>query len=133
MAHSIETMRERGFESMPDYDILAVTVPGAVDAWYEANQALGKLEFPALLQAAIHYAEQGYAVSPVIAHNWSGASVPSAQCPPGTFEFVNLGNEVKDLGGNCNGIGMVHDIQLHPFEQVAISTKYSRARWVMSI
>ena len=69
-AATAETIRARGHDSMPDLGILAVTVPGAIDAWYQASQRFGKLDFDRLLQPAIHYAEEGYAVTPVIAWNW---------------------------------------------------------------
>jgi len=69
-AATAEAVRARGHKIMPDKGILAVTVPGAIDAWYTANQSLGRFDFSSLLQPAIEYAEKGYVVSPVIAHNW---------------------------------------------------------------
>ena len=55
---------------MPEQHILSATVPGAIDAWHRASQKFGQRDFADLLQPAIHYAEQGYAVTPVIAANW---------------------------------------------------------------
>ncbi len=75
-AATAATIRRRGFDSIPKKGILSVTVPGAIDAWCEASQKLGKLDFANLLQPAIHYAEQGYAVTPVIAHNWQADKHP---------------------------------------------------------
>ena len=69
-AATTEIVQTRGHKTMPKRGILAVTVPGAIDAWYTANQSLGKFDFSSLLQPAIEYAEKGYVVSPVIAHNW---------------------------------------------------------------
>ena len=69
-AATTEIVQARGHKTMPKMGILAVTVPGAIDAWYTANQSLGKSDFSSLLQPAIEYAEKGYVVSPVIAHNW---------------------------------------------------------------
>lgn len=68
-AATTEIVQARGHKTMPKMGILAVTVPGAIDAWYTANQSLGKSDFSSLLQPAIEYAEKGYVVSPVIAHN----------------------------------------------------------------
>ncbi len=65
-----QAIRDRGHEVMPVKGILPVTVPGAIDAWSVANEKLGKLDFASLLQPAIEYARNGYAVSPVIATNW---------------------------------------------------------------
>ena len=80
-AASSEKIRSRGFESMPETGILSVTVPGAIDAWYLASQSLGKLDFDRLLQPAIAYADNGYVVSPVIAHKWKAYEAILAATP----------------------------------------------------
>lgn len=49
----------------------AVTVPGAVSAWVEASRRFGRLEFATLFEPAIHYAEEGFPVSPSIARGWA--------------------------------------------------------------
>lgn len=58
-------MPERGWES--------VTVPGAVSAWVDLSTRFGRLPFEALFAPAIDYAQNGYAVSPVIAALWARA------------------------------------------------------------
>ena len=45
----------------------AVTVPGAVDGWFEMHGKFGKLEFADLLQPAIQYAREGIAVHAEVA------------------------------------------------------------------
>ena len=80
-AATAATIRARGFDSMPVKGMLSVTVPGAIDAWCEANQKLGQLDFATLLQPAIRYAAQGYAVTPVIAANWKGSEALLAATP----------------------------------------------------
>jgi gamma-glutamyltranspeptidase/glutathione hydrolase len=87
-AATVEEMRARGYETMPDSGILPVTVPGAIDAWHTANQSLGKLDFSALLQPAIKYAENGYVVSPVIAHNWKECESLLAQTPEASAAYL---------------------------------------------
>ncbi len=87
-AASADVVRERGFHAIPEYNILAVNVPGAIDAWYRTNQKFGKLDFQALLQPAIHYAEQGYAVTPVIAHNWKNTEELLAQTPEASAAYL---------------------------------------------
>lgn len=69
-AATAEAIRERGYENIPEQGILAVSIPGAIDAWFTANSKLGRLPMKNLLAPAINYAEQGYVVSPIIAHNW---------------------------------------------------------------
>ena len=87
-AATAATIRARGFDSMPLKGILSVTVPGAIDAWCEANQKLGKLDFASLLQPAIHYAEQGYAVTPVIAGNWKGSEALLGATPEASKAYL---------------------------------------------
>jgi gamma-glutamyltranspeptidase/glutathione hydrolase len=55
---------------MPGSGILPVTVPGAVWGWDEVQKRFGKLTFRQTLQPAIDYAEQGFAVSERVAHDW---------------------------------------------------------------
>ncbi|MCP4333009.1 MAG: gamma-glutamyltransferase [Gammaproteobacteria bacterium] len=87
-AASAETLRARGFETMPEKGILTVTVPGAIDAWHEANQKFGNLDFSTLLQPAIHYAEKGYAVTPIIAANWKGSEALLAQTAEANVAYL---------------------------------------------
>jgi gamma-glutamyltranspeptidase/glutathione hydrolase len=49
----------------------SVTVPGAVDAYWTGHQRFGRLPFADLLKPAIGYAEDGYAVSEIVATLWS--------------------------------------------------------------
>ena len=88
---TIEAMNSQGYSEMPEQGIHTVTVPGAVDAWQDASKKLGNLPFADLLQSAIHYAENGYAVSPVIAHNWQGCEELLAQTPEAAKAFLQNG------------------------------------------
>jgi len=87
-AATADTIRARGHTTMPVRDILSVTVPGAIDAWYAANAKLGKLDPARLLQPAIHYAETGYAVTPVIAHVWKRNEALLAQTPEASAAYL---------------------------------------------
>lgn len=70
---SIETMRERGFDSMPAHGLEPVMVPGAPAAWAECSRRFGRLPLKEVLEPAIDYAENGYPLSPVVAANWNHA------------------------------------------------------------
>ncbi len=50
--------------------ILAATVPGAVHAWETLSQRLGRLPLAEVLAPAIRAAEEGFAVSELVAHYW---------------------------------------------------------------
>jgi gamma-glutamyltranspeptidase / glutathione hydrolase len=69
-AASIDALRERGMNEMPMLGILAVTVPGAVDAWCTAVERFGSRPLRRLLEPAIAYARDGFPVSEIIAEEW---------------------------------------------------------------
>ena len=48
----------------------SVTIPGAVDAWYEMHKKFGKLEFEKLFSTAIYYAREGFPVHEIEAFHW---------------------------------------------------------------
>jgi len=60
----------RGLTAIPERGILSVSVPGAVAAWADALARFGTRSLADVLQPAIAFAEQGYAVTPVVAHFW---------------------------------------------------------------
>lgn len=68
-----EEFARRGLAAMPEQGILSVTVSGAIHAWCTASERFGSMGMPELLQPAIAFAEEGYAVSPVVAGAWEGA------------------------------------------------------------
>jgi gamma-glutamyltranspeptidase / glutathione hydrolase len=53
-----------GMGEIPDSGWRASTVPGMVDGWQVAHKRWGKLPWNALFEAAIHYANDGFVVSP---------------------------------------------------------------------
>jgi gamma-glutamyltranspeptidase / glutathione hydrolase len=55
---------------IPMHGPLAVSVPGAVDGWFELHARFGRLPMARLLQPSIEYAEAGVPVPQIIAHNW---------------------------------------------------------------
>jgi gamma-glutamyltranspeptidase/glutathione hydrolase len=69
-AVSLDTLRAQGLTEMPLQGMLPVTVPGAVDAWCEALRRFGSRPLGAILEPAIRYAHDGFAVSEIIAHQW---------------------------------------------------------------
>jgi gamma-glutamyltranspeptidase / glutathione hydrolase len=66
--------RFAGMNQMPRLGWLSVTVPGAVSAWRKLWERWGKLPFEQLFEPAIHYAEQGFPVSPETARAWNRAA-----------------------------------------------------------
>ncbi|PKL00312.1 MAG: gamma-glutamyltransferase [Tenericutes bacterium HGW-Tenericutes-1] len=70
---SIDALQSRGFNSIPKYGLLPVTVPGIPAAWAALNQKFGKLSLIECLRPAIAYAKEGYPVSEHVAKHWQNA------------------------------------------------------------
>ncbi len=58
-----EFFREAGHEEIPGTGALSVSVPGAVAGWVDAHDRFGTSPFSELLQPAIRFARDGFAVS----------------------------------------------------------------------
>ena len=71
-------------ESIPPYGHLPVSVPGAIDGWFELHGKFGKLSMADVLKPAITYARNGFPVSELIAWYWE-RSVPRLSEQPGAF------------------------------------------------
>lgn len=69
---SLEYFKENGYEKIPSYGPLPVSVPGCVDGWFELHQKFGSLGMEQILEPAIHYAIEGFPVTEVIAYYWAG-------------------------------------------------------------
>lgn len=67
---SIEFLKSRGNQTMPQEGIQSVTVPGAVDGWAKLHGKFGKLPWKDLFQPAIYFAEHGYPVTEIISAAW---------------------------------------------------------------
>lgn len=97
-----ELVRSHDHTTMPTHGWLAVTVPGAPAAWRDLHARFGRLPFADLLAPAIEYAERGYPLSPVLAHNWQrAAEVALARSGP---EFRGWAATFAP-GGRTPGVG----------------------------
>ncbi|MEO0341627.1 MAG: gamma-glutamyltransferase, partial [Bacteroidota bacterium] len=72
---TLDYFKENGMKKIPSHGPIPVSVPGAVDGWFELHQKFGKLSMEEILAPAIAYAEGGYPVSELIAW-YMGRSVP---------------------------------------------------------
>jgi gamma-glutamyltranspeptidase / glutathione hydrolase len=56
--------------TIPDWGAASVTIPGAVDGWYEMHGRFGRLPMARILAPTIDYAEKGAPVPELIAQYW---------------------------------------------------------------
>jgi gamma-glutamyltranspeptidase/glutathione hydrolase len=68
-----EAVRDLGLDDVPYRGAAAVTVPGALSGWGALLERFGTLPLADCLEPAIGIAEEGFAVTPVIAAQWSSA------------------------------------------------------------
>src|SRR5438477_362896 len=65
------TLDKLNRKTIPPQGMLPISVPGTVDAWAELHKKFGKLKFADDLAPAIHYAEEGFPVTELIAYYWA--------------------------------------------------------------
>ncbi|WP_047984220.1 gamma-glutamyltransferase [Ornithinibacillus californiensis] len=70
---SIEAVKEAGYDKIPKFGWIPVTVPGVPAAWAALSEKFGKLPFKEVLEPAIRYAEEGFPLSPVLSKYWNRA------------------------------------------------------------
>jgi gamma-glutamyltranspeptidase/glutathione hydrolase len=68
---TLDELRERGLEKIPAFGPLPVSVPGAVDGWFELHERYGRLPMADVLAPAVRYAREGFPLSEVIAYYWA--------------------------------------------------------------
>ena len=67
-AMTLEYFQKNGIDKIPPFGPLPVSVPGAVDGWFQLHGRYGRLPMTDILAPAIDYANNGFPVSEVIAH-----------------------------------------------------------------
>lgn len=76
---------DNNLDKIPSHGPLPVSVPGAVDGWFELHEKFGKLPMAELLAPAIAYANEGFPVTQLVAYYWN-RSVPILEKFPGFRE-----------------------------------------------
>src|ERR1700747_439734 len=77
-------------KTIPPTGMLPISVPGTVDAWAEMHKKFGKLKLSDDLAPAIHYAEEGFPVTDLIAYYWSFGPRLYKGLPGAFFETYTL-------------------------------------------
>ncbi|NPA36773.1 MAG: gamma-glutamyltransferase [Chlorobi bacterium] len=65
---TLEYFKKNGYEKIPAYGPLPVTVPGTVAGWFKMHDKFGTMPVEKLLQPAIDYARNGFPVTELIAY-----------------------------------------------------------------
>ncbi len=82
---------------IPSVGWLPVTVPGAVSTWSSLHQRFGVLPFEALFESAIHYASEGFLLSPQTAFGFKRGATKYKSCGEWKKTFL-VDGEVPTAG-----------------------------------
>ncbi len=96
-AMTLEYFQKNGIEKIPPFGVLPVSVPGAVDGWFELHGRYGRLPMTDILAPAIDYANNGFPVSEVIAHYFKSNERRIGEYP-GFKETFMPGGQVPQKG-----------------------------------
>src|ERR1700719_2081957 len=80
---------------IPPTGMLPISVPGTVDAWSELHEKFGKLKLGDDLAPAIHYAEEGFPVTDLIAYYWASGPRIYKDLPGAFFETYTLDGKAR--------------------------------------
>jgi gamma-glutamyltranspeptidase/glutathione hydrolase len=94
---SLEHLKLLGLDKIPSHGPLPVSVPGAVDGWFELQAKFGSLSMSKLLAPAIEYAKNGFPVTELIAY-YMQRSVPVLSQFPGFKETYMPNGEAPVKG-----------------------------------
>ncbi|XZE17775.1 gamma-glutamyltransferase [Pirellulaceae bacterium SH449] len=95
---------EQNISEIPLYGPLSWSVPGCVAGWQDLHSKFGKLPIETVLAPAIRLAEEGFAVSPVIAGFWKAAEENLSKYPDSVATFLPQGRapEMGEVFKNPN-------------------------------
>lgn len=85
---SLAALHAQGVTRIERHSPLAVTVPGAVDAWCRLVADHGRLPMSEILAPAIRMARQGYAITPRVAHDLAEEQALLARDPTARATFL---------------------------------------------
>ena len=78
---TLDYLKKEGLKRIPSFGPLPVTVPGAVDGWFELHEKFGKLPMETILNPAINYAREGFPVTELIAYYLERSAYRLSQYP----------------------------------------------------
>jgi len=83
-----KVFKDKGLSEIPLEGPLPWSVPGCARGWEDLLDRFGTMSFSQLLAPAIHYAENGFPVSPHIAGAWRGAVAALQRWPDSAATYL---------------------------------------------
>ena len=110
-AATLDDFRARSLPAIPVHGPLSWSVPGCVDGWERLRARLGSKSLAEILAPAVHYAEQGFPVSEIIAHDRQAAAPELARVPTSAACFLPDGHAPK-TGDVFKNPGLARSLRL---------------------
>lgn len=93
----VDALVAEGLDRVPSSGARAVTVPGALSGWSALVDTYGTMSLADVLAPAIRLANEGFPVSPIIAHDWAG-TVEKLRRNPGAAATFLIDGEAPAAG-----------------------------------
>ena len=110
MSLTREWFLENDYKKVPAYGPLPVSVPGAVDGWFELHERFGSMPMSEVLAPAVGYAREGFPVSELIAYYWD-LSVPRLSKWPGFVEQYTIDGRAPRKGEIWRNENLAHTLE----------------------
>ncbi len=92
---TLKGLQSKGLRAIPPHGPLPVSVPGAVDGWFQLHERFGGLPMPQVLAPAIATARDGFPVSELIAYYWAKNAAALKKYPNFRATFMPGGRAPK--------------------------------------
>lgn len=93
----LDKLKREGLTQIAPTSPIAVTIPGAIDAWCHLNATHGSLPLERVLQPAIDAAENGFRITPRVAFDWGRFQTKLETNAAATAQFLPDGR-VPEVG-----------------------------------
>jgi gamma-glutamyltranspeptidase/glutathione hydrolase len=109
---TLKHFKKLGLDRIPSHGPLPISVPGAVDGWFELHKKFGTLPMTTILEPAIRYAREGFPLTEIIAAAWQSSAprlekwtgfketfMPNGRAPAKgeIFKNPNLANTLEQI------------------------------------
>jgi gamma-glutamyltranspeptidase / glutathione hydrolase len=91
-----DEFKQRGLKEIPEKGPLSWSVPGCVSGWDELRRKFGTKPLAELIAPAIRAAEEGFAVTPVIAGYWHASEAELKKTPEAAATYLIDGHAPKN-------------------------------------
>jgi gamma-glutamyltranspeptidase/glutathione hydrolase len=106
---TLEYFQKAGMDAVPLRGLLPVTIPGAVDGWFEAHHRYGNLSMPTILEPAIAYARDGYPISHILSFKIQEAAPELSRFPSSQNLFLP-GGKSPEPGDLLTNLGLAESL-----------------------